>query len=139
MLQKLQVERKSFRQNKETIKKSKEKHYLAKKEAVNIADLAKKIKETLDDIQSSLFQASKKLTEDNIVKTGNWNELTKAIENKKLVLAPSCGTPECEDLVKDKTGGAKALNIPFDQPKSISKCIHCGKEGKYLVYFGKSY
>ncbi|MDO8740611.1 MAG: proline--tRNA ligase [Candidatus Woesearchaeota archaeon] len=110
-----------------------------KKEAVRIADLAKKIKETLDDIQDSLFQKSKKLTEDNIVKTGNWNELTKAIENKKLVLAPSCGTPECEDLIKDKTGGAKALNIPFDQPKSIGKCVHCGKEGKYLVYLGKSY
>ncbi|MBI2129680.1 proline--tRNA ligase [Candidatus Woesearchaeota archaeon] len=110
-----------------------------KKEAVKISDLAKKIKAMLDDIQDSLFKSSKKLTEDNIVKTGNWNELLKAIESKKLVLTPSCGTPECENWIKDKTGGAKALNIPFDQPKGIGKCVHCGKEGKYWVYFGKSY
>ena len=43
------------------------------------------------------------------------------------------------DNIKDKTEGATSRLILFEQPKNIGKCIHCGKEGKLLVYFGKAY
>ncbi|MBW3012818.1 proline--tRNA ligase [Candidatus Woesearchaeota archaeon] len=109
------------------------------KETVKLAGLKKEISLTLEVIQENLFKKTKKFTEDNTVETKNWDELVEAINNKKLVKAVWCGETECEDWIKDKTGGAKILNIPFDQPHIKDNCPQCGKEGKYLVYIAKSY
>ncbi|MBW2980060.1 proline--tRNA ligase [Candidatus Woesearchaeota archaeon] len=109
------------------------------KEFVKVKDLTKKVAETLDAIHNNLFNNAEKFLKSNIVKAEKFDELKKAINNKKLVLAPFCGEPSCEDWIKDKTGGATTRNIPFDQKPAAGKCVHCGKEAKFLVYFGKSY
>ena len=63
----------------------------------------------------------------------------KAIDNKKLVKALFCGETECEDYIKDTTGGATSRCIPFSQKLVTGKCVHCGKQAKFMVYWGKSY
>ena len=75
----------------------------------------------------------------NITEAKDWNDFLKQIKNMKLVKAFFCGNVECEDWIKDKTGGATSRLIPLEEPKKIDKCIHCGKEGKVLVYFAKAY
>jgi len=107
-----------------------------KKEAVKIKQLDKKIKEVFEDVHNSLYNKSKKLFEDNVIKVKNFNELKKAIKDKKLALANFCNKGECEDWIKDKTGGATSRVI-IKEVKG--KCVHCGKEGKFLTYFGKAY
>jgi prolyl-tRNA synthetase len=68
------------------------------------------------------------------------DELMKAIKNKKIALTPLCSNLECEDYIKDKTGGAKTLNMPFKQPSlEDKKCVWCGKPASYIVYVAKSY
>jgi len=67
------------------------------------------------------------------------DEFKKAIDNKKLVRALFCGEASCEDYIKDKTNGASSRNIPFGQKLVTGKCVHCGKQAKYSVYFGKGY
>jgi prolyl-tRNA synthetase len=109
------------------------------KESVRITRLNKRIGELLDNIQDNLYKRAKKFLEDNMVKANNWKDFDKAIKNKKLVLAPFCCETGCEDSIKEKTNGATSRCIPFEQPKSIGKCVHCGKEGKHMVYFGKAY
>tara|TARA_Y100000294_G_C8566667_1_gene341156 strand:+ start:2652 stop:4088 length:1437 start_codon:yes stop_codon:yes gene_type:complete len=109
------------------------------KEAVKINQLDKKIKDTLEDIQSSLFNKAKKFLNSNITEAKNWNDFNKKIKNKKLVKAFFCGKVDCEDNIKDKTGGATSRLIPFNQPKKLGKCVHCNKESKFLVLFGKAY
>ncbi|MFH0867885.1 MAG: proline--tRNA ligase [Candidatus Woesearchaeota archaeon] len=109
------------------------------KEFVKLTQLDKKIKDTLEDIQNSLFNKAKKFLDSNIVEAKDWNDFVKNIKSRKLVKAFFCGKVDCEDLIKDKTGGATSRLIPLEQPKNIGKCIHCGKEGKFLVYFAKSY
>ena len=109
------------------------------KEFVKITQLDKKIKSVLDDMQKSLFDRAKKFLNSNIVEAKDWNDFVKQIKNRKLVKAFFCGAVECEDCIKDKTGGATSRLIPLEQPKKIGKCVHCGKEGKFLVYFGKAY
>lgn len=99
----------------------------------------KKIDKILEDIQNNLLNKSKKLLESSFEKAKTFAELKNKINNKKLVLASFCGETKCEDIIKDKLGGAKTLNIPFEQPKEKGKCIYCDKPAKYLVYFGKSY
>ena len=110
-----------------------------KKETVPIKNAQKVIKETLEVIQESLFKNSKSFIERNLEKVETIEELKKALDKKKIAIAPWCGTTECEDLIKDQTGGAKILNIPFDQPKKLGKCVWCKKEGKKAVYIGKNY
>ena len=109
------------------------------KEFVKLSQLDKKIKDTLESIQNNLFNKAKKFLNSNITEAKNWNDFVKQIKNKKLVKAFFCGTISCEDLIKDKTGGATSRVIPFQQPKKPGKCIHCSKEGKFLVIFGKAY
>jgi len=110
-----------------------------KKEFVKIDDLKEKIENTLESIQDSLYKKSKKSFEDNIVEVKNMNELKKAINNKKLAIALFCGEEECEELIKDETGGASSRNIPFTKKPATGKCVHCQKEAKFSTLFGKSY
>ncbi len=109
------------------------------KEFVKLKELNKKIGSLLDEIQNELYKKAKKFLQGNIIKANSWKDFEKGIKNKKLVLAPFCGEGECEDLIKDETNGVSSRCIPFEQPKKAGKCVKCGKEGKYLVYFGKAY
>ncbi len=110
-----------------------------KKFFVKETEMVEKIKELLVDIQNNLYEKSKKLTLDNMVDVKNTKELKKAIKDKKLAKAFWCGDQNCEEMLKDQTGGAKILNMPLDQPKRFEKCVYCGKKGKHLAYIAKSY
>lgn len=109
------------------------------KEIVKFSGLDKKIKSVLDDIQKNMFEKAKKFLKSNIVDVKSFAEFKKAIKSGKFVKANWCGKVGCEENIKFETGGAKTLNIPFSQPKKLSKCVYCGKEGKHFLYFGKSY
>ncbi len=110
-----------------------------KKEFVRLKDISDKVKKTLDSIHSNLYKESKRLLEENIVEVKDMDAFKKAIGNKKLVKALFCGEEECEGLIKDKTDGAISRNIPFGQKLITGKCVQCGKQAKYSVYFGKGY
>lgn len=111
-----------------------------KKEFVSIKDINTKLKSLLNDIQKNLLANAKKSLKSNIIEVKDWKEFVKAIKDKKMVRAAWCEEEECEDWIKDKSGGAKSINIPFDQPKKIpDKCCHCGKKAKSMTLFAKSY
>ena len=93
----------------------------------------------MENIQANLFQKAKKFLDSNITEAKDWNDFIKKIKNRKLVKAFFCGDVGCEDLIKDKTQGATSRLIPLEQPKKIGKCVHCRKQGKFLVYFAKAY
>lgn len=110
------------------------------KSTVKTKEIAAKAKELLDAIQKNLFDKAKKFLKDNTVEPKNWQEFKKAIADKKLVRAEWCESAECADAIKNETEGAKALNIPFEQPKKLQgSCAHCGKNAKVVALFAKSY
>ena len=108
------------------------------KRVVKIQDIKKIAKAVLEDIQSNLLKKAKKLLYDNIIKAERYNEVEKAIKDKKIAFAPLCKSAECEDNLKFKTQGAKVLNIPENQPKK-TRCILCNKDSGYWAYIAKSY
>lgn len=110
-----------------------------KKEIIKIKSVKKVVKETLDKIQDILFKNSKNFVKRNLEEVKTIDELKNVLNKKKIALASWCGITECEDWIKDQTGGAKILNIPFKQPKKIGKCVWCKKAGKKAVYIGKTY
>lgn len=102
-------------------------------------DVRKKFKELLKDIQDNLFEKAKKFLDSNIVKTNSFDSLKKAIKDKKIAFAPWCGEVKCEEGIKEKTTGAKSLNIPFNQKEPNKNCIGCENKARYHAYFAKSY
>jgi len=111
-----------------------------KKMSVKIKDLKRNVDSILKDMQESLFKKAEKLLSDNIEKSENFKDTLQKIKNKKMVLVPLKNSKEVEDLLKDKTGGAKTLNMPLKQPPiKNKKCIISNKQADYWVYVGKSY
>ena len=112
---------------------------LQTKETVKIKDLKDYVDTTLEAIQKNLYKQSKKALEDNIVEVKDMKAMKKAIDEKKLALALSCGQEGCEELLKDKTGGAKSLNIPFSKANVKGKCVQCNTEAVAKILFGRGY
>ena len=50
-----------------------------------------------------------------------------------------CGDSECEDKLKDVTGGVKSRCIPFEEENVSETCVCCGKKAKHLVVWGRQY
>jgi len=109
------------------------------KEFVSIEAVPDRVKELLKIIQKEMFEKAKKFLYANIVEAKTMDEMIKAINDKKIVKAYFCGSAECEDWIKDKTGGATTRCIPFKQKKAKSKCVYCEKEANEAAYFGKCY
>lgn len=112
-----------------------------KKSTVKISDISAKAKELLEDIHANLYKNSKKNFEESIIELDeDMDKLIEAVKNKKMVLAPFCNCADCEDWIKEKTGGASTRNIPLDKKvKKGMKCINCDKEAKVMIYIAKAY
>lgn len=114
-----------------------------KKDFVKLKEIKKKVKDGLDAMQKDLFDKALRLREENTVVAKEFSELMKGIKEKKLVKTEWCGNAECEDWIKDKTGGAVIICIPLDKDKkrkeAKGKCVYCGKAAKHEVYAAKSY
>jgi prolyl-tRNA synthetase len=107
------------------------------KENVKIKDLTKKIPEILDQMQKDMFDKANKFLSSQIVEVKDWSSFVKTIKDRKIVKTVWCNEEECEEIIKDKTGGASSRCI-IDE-KVSGKCPHCGKKAKVMVYFSKSY
>ncbi len=111
-----------------------------KKKIVKLTELKQKIPKLLEQIQNQLYKDAENLLQSSIKKANNLEETQSVIKNKKIALVPLCDNNKCEKILKEKTSGAKTLNIPLKQPSiKGKKCILCGKQADYFVYVGKSY
>ena len=110
-----------------------------KKEFVKFKDVSSRVKELFSEIHGNLFDNAKKIMDSKIVEVKDIDDAVKAIKEGKVVRASFCNESSCEDVIKDKTGGAKCITLPVDQPKKFGKCLGCGKEGKAIGLFAKSY
>lgn len=109
------------------------------KETIKLNEISSKVSSILKDIQNSLYKKAEKKLKESITEANDWKSFLEKIKNKKMVLAPFCSSEECENQIKDKSDGVKSICLPLEQPKKIGKCVHCGKEGKVICYFAKSY
>lgn len=112
-----------------------------KKHIVDVDNISEFIADEMDLMHERMYKNSKKILDESIAEAENIDLLVEGIKNRKMVLAPFCGEPECEDFIKEKTGGAGTRNYPADKNTSLpgKKCVYCGKEAKYMAYFAKSY
>jgi prolyl-tRNA synthetase len=111
-----------------------------KKKEIKLKDLKNLLEKELKEMQDRLYKKAQDLLKNGLDKAENLNEALKKLKDQKLVLVPLKNSKEVEDTLKEKTNGAKTLNIPENQPEiKGKKCIISGKQADYWVYIGKSY
>jgi prolyl-tRNA synthetase len=109
------------------------------KNAVKEEEIAEAAVKMLDEIQTSLFNKAKKFLENSTFTVKTYDEFQKILNEKGgFIKASWCGDSDCEAKTKEETGATIRLISPENE-KPFSKCVHCGREAKEVVYFARSY
>ena len=108
------------------------------KKFVKIDKVAEEVKALLEDIQNRLYDKAKKHLDESVVKVKSYDELMKAVKQKRMGKANFCGEIKCEEFIKEKSGGVTSRCIDFKE-KAKGKCAFCDKEAKHVVVFGRNY
>jgi prolyl-tRNA synthetase len=76
---------------------------------------------------------------DKTTLVANYDEFNQVVEGKGgFIKASWCGCAECEAKIKEETGATVRVR-PFQKEEPKTGCVLCGKEGKEVVYFARSY
>lgn len=108
------------------------------KKTAALGKVASEVPGLLAAIQDNLYHAAEKSLRGSLTTVATITEAVKALESRKIIYAPWCGTAACEEALKEKTG-AKSLNSPLQQSKISGNCFACNRKATVWFYFGKSY
>lgn len=111
---------------------------------------SKTIKKNLQEIHDDLFKKAYEVQQKNIKYVENFEEFSKFLNDKCLLMTPWCENTKCEEEIKTRSilykddnvvlSGAKSLCIPFEAKKLENKtCIICNGKCKRYTLFGRSY
>ena len=101
------------------------------------AGLAALVNNLLADIQKSLLDRATTFRDSHIYDPKDYTELIEVVQHG-WAYSYWCESPECEAKVKEDTK-ATTRCMPLDQDAGKRKCIVCGEEAKYKVYFARAY
>ncbi|OGO88357.1 MAG: proline--tRNA ligase [Clostridiales bacterium GWF2_36_10] len=110
------------------------------KEIVPLEGITETIKRKLDEVHNSLYQNALKNRKNRTYICSTIDEINAEITKKGdgFIKAMWCGSEECEDEVKAKTGvGSRCILI--DDALVGEKCVCCGKTANNLVVWAKAY
>lgn len=104
-----------------------------------IDELAVKVTEILDTIQTDMLERARAHREEHTYTATTLDEFKEIAENKPgFIKAMWCGDQACEDALKEEAGVTSRC-MPFEQEEITCNCIYCGKPAKKMVYWGKAY
>ena len=107
---------------------------------VSLDDLETAITEQLALLHNAIYEKAAKNLEEKMHTAANWEEFLDIAQNRPgFIKAMWCGDEECENKIKDETGGVKSRCIPFDGEPVGETCVCCGKPAKHLVVWGRQY
>lgn len=108
------------------------------KTVVKESELITTLSKWMEDIQNNLYLTAKTRLQENIRFTDNYNDFKDIIEEKKgFIKTYWCGNPECEDSIKKDTKAT--IRCLAEESDKKGKCIYCGKDSSFPVYFGRAY
>ena len=107
--------------------------------SVSLETVEEKAKETLAEIQSSMYERALAHREAHTYRAATLEEFIDLAENKPgFIKAMWCGDRACEDKIKELTS-ATSRCIPEQQEEISKTCVCCGKPAAKMVYWGKAY
>jgi prolyl-tRNA synthetase len=109
------------------------------KQALPMDGLADQVRGVLDAIQRNLFDRAVKFRDEHTQRVSSYTEFKETLEGRPgFVLAPWCGSAECEAQIKTDTQ-ATIRNIPFDGSTPAGACVRCDNAAQVEAWFAKAY
>ena len=103
-------------------------------------NVVEEVEAMLAQVHNELCDRVRKNLDEKTHVATNFEEFCDIAENKPgYIKAMWCGEVECEDKIKDVTGGVKSRCIPFNEEKLSDVCACCGKPAKHMVVWGRQY
>ena len=110
------------------------------KKFVSLDNVEEEVAAMLKQVHEELVARARKNLEEKTYVATNMDEFLDIAENKPgYIKAMWCGELECEDAIKEKTGGVKSRCIPFVEDHLSDVCVCCGKPAKHMVVWGRQY
>jgi len=103
-----------------------------------ITGLVDRVISELDKIHNDMFADATKILEDRTVDVNTYEDFKLELEKGRLVKAPICDNPECEEKIKEETS-ADVRVITDDANDSNSKCIKCSNQSVIRPLFARGY
>jgi prolyl-tRNA synthetase len=107
---------------------------------VSLDNLEVEVEKALQAVHDGMYEKALKNMQEKTHVATTFEEFVQTAEEKPgFIKAMWCGDKECEEKLKEVTGGVKSRCIPFEEENLGDKCVCCGKEAKHMVYWGKQY
>ncbi len=107
---------------------------------VSLDNLEVEVEKALQAVHDGMYEKALKNMQEKTFVATTFDEFVKTAEEKPgFIKAMWCGDKECEEKLKEVTGGVKSRCISFEEEHLSDKCVCCGKEAKHMVYWGKQY
>lgn len=103
-----------------------------------IDDFMNSCKETLEDIQQSIYNSRLAFREANTTDVATYNELKEVVEKGGFARTFWAGNSEMENRIQEETK-ATIRCILFEKTKESGPCVMTGKPSTEQVIFAKSY
>ena len=92
----------------------------------------------LDKIHNDMFADAKKILDDRTVEVDSYDDFKVELEKGRLIKAPICDNPKCEEEIKEETS-ADVRVIVENSEDSSSKCIKCSDQSIMRPLFARGY
>ena len=110
------------------------------KKFVSLDNLEEEVNAMLTQVYEELCARARANREEKTHDARTHEEFLDVAENKPgFIRAMWCGEAECEDKLKEETGGVKSRCIPFVEEKLSDVCVCCGKPARHMVVWGRQY
>ncbi len=100
-----------------------------------------KVNELLINIQNDMYNRALKRRNSMIYTAETYEKMKSIAESKPgFIYTNWCGKTACENKIKDDLG-LKSRCIPFEdaEPTGNKKCVCCGNDASYKIYWAKQY
>jgi prolyl-tRNA synthetase len=106
---------------------------------IPLTDLATRVPAILDEIQANLLARARAFRDAHTSEAHSWEEFQAHMDGRPgFVIAPWCGTAECEAAIKTATQ-ATVRNIPMGSAPVAVTCVRCGAPANVRPWFAKAY
>jgi prolyl-tRNA synthetase len=110
------------------------------KTVVSLDNIISEIGKSLAKVHDELYARAEQNLKNKTFDAHSYDEfLDIAANHPGFIRAMWCGDSECEDKLKDVTGGVKSRCIPFHEDHLADTCVCCGKPAKHMVIWGRQY
>ena len=107
---------------------------------VSLDNLQEEVEKALAKVHDELYNRALENRTNRTYEARTYEEFLDTAKSKEgYIKAMWCGETECEEQLKDVTGGVKSRCIPFVEDHLADTCVCCGKPAKHMVIWGRQY